>query len=525
VLRKKGDIDGALAALENVTMLEPDHVGALALLGEVYITKGNFADAAPALARIALHEQAPRQQRLMSGVAAVDLFEKKLGQPQKALEVLVGMHKAGLSTLAVRERLATVAARAGAWAEATSILEQLMTEREKKEGRVEAARLAMNIHRDKLGAAPKAEGAVKKLLDEWPDDGEAIDFVLATDFPAAFKQQMLARAKQTLIAAVAVDPAHAGRVELLSKLAAHFGDGGLRQATLGSLVSLGKNTKAISDELGKLDGRVATQPEVVLDAQKLAEIADPEDNGPIADLMPLIAEMIPAALGPSLASLNVGKKDRVDARGGHPLRLAVAAWMGALGMSGEFELYIGGSDPRGVVGVPGETPAVVLGSGITQPFDAAARAAVARAVLGLKRGINAVQKRDERAIASLIAASCIEAGVAYPAPQFAVYGEIARAVKSEMPRRVRKAIPEVCQRVLQSRQDPVAWALAAQRSLDRMAVIAAGDVSIVLADALKASRDSLGGQVAESERAKRLLGFVLSPSYLELRKKLGMGVR
>lgn len=525
VLRKKGDIDGALAALENVTMLEPDHVGALALLGEVYITKGAFGEAAPALARLSLNEEAPRQQRLMSGVAAVDLYEKRLGSPDKALEVLVGMHKAGLSTLAVRERLATVAARAGAWGEATAILEQLMNERDKREGRIEAARLSMAIWRDKLSAPMKAEGAVKRLLDESHDDGEAIDFVLATDFSAGFKQQMLGRARQTLIEALSRNPADEGRVLYLSKLAAFFQDQGQRQASLGALVALGKNTRSVSEELAKLDTRVAAQPTIVIDGAALAAIADPEDNGPIAELFPIIAEIIPAALGPSLASRGVTKKDRIDSRGGHPLRLAIASWMGALGITDDFELYVGGPEPRGVHGISGETPALVLGSAVTQPFDATARAAVARAVFGLKRGINAVRTRDERAIASLIAAVSIDAGVAYPVPQFAVYPEIARAVKKEMTRKVRKAIPEICQRILQSRQDPVAWALAAQRSFDRMAVIAAGDASIVLADVLGQPRDQLGGLIAESERARRLLGFVLSPSYLELRKTLGMGVR
>jgi len=525
VLRKKGDIDGALAALENVTMLEPDHVGALALLGEVYITKGAFDEAAPVLARIALHDEAPRQQRLMSGVAAVDLYEKKLGKADEALKVLVGMHKAGLSTVAVRERLASVAARAGAWAEATAILDQLMSERDKREGRMEAARLAMAIWRDKLGAPVKAEAAVKRLLDESPDDGEAIEFVLATDFSSAFKQQMLGRAKQTLVSALAANPADAARVELLSKLASYFQEAGLRQATLGCLVSLGKDSKAVSDELTRLDGRVAAQPKVTLDERSLAAISDPEDTGPIAELFLLIHEIIPAALGPSLASLGVTKKDRIDSRGGHPLRLAVAEWMGAVGVTGDFDLYIGGSEPKSVHGIPGDTPAVVLGSGITHPFDATSRSAVARSVFALRRGINAVRTRDERAIASLVAAAAVDAGVNYPAPQFAVYGEIARAVKKEMTRKVRKLIPDVCQRVLATRQDPVAWAQAARRSLDRMAVIAAGDVSIVLADALGAPRNSLGGPVAESDRGKRLLGFVLSPSYLELRKTLGMGVR
>ena len=76
VLRKKGDIDGALSALENVTMLEPEHVGGLALIGEVYITKSNFGAAAPVLARLAASSEAPRQQRLMSGIAAVDLSRR-----------------------------------------------------------------------------------------------------------------------------------------------------------------------------------------------------------------------------------------------------------------------------------------------------------------------------------------------------------------------------------------------------------------------------------------------------------------
>jgi tetratricopeptide (TPR) repeat protein len=525
VLRKKGDIDGALSALENVTMLEPDHVGALALLGEVYITRQQFAEAAPALARLAVIEQAPKQQRLMSGLAAVGLYEKKLNQLDKALEVLAGLHHAGLSTPDVRERLASVAARAGAWADATGILEQLMNERANKEGRIEAARLAMAIWRDKLGAPQRAEAAVKKLLDESPDDGEAIDFVLATNFPAATKQQLLGRAKQILLAALARNPSDAARVELLSKLASFYSDAGLRQATLGALVSLRKSAASISDELAKLDGRVAAEPEIVLDANRLAEIADPEDNGPIAELFVLIAEILPAALGPSLDSLKVGKKDRVDSRGGHPVRLGVARWMGALGISGDFELYIGGADPNAVTGISSETPALVIGSAVTYPFNAAARSAIAREVFALKRGISAVRSRDERTIASLIAAAAVDAGVQYPQPQFAVYAEIARSVKKEMTRKVRKLIPDVCQRILQSRQDPVAWAAAARRSLDRMAVIGAGDASIVLSDILGAPRDKLEGLAAENDRARRLLAFVLSPSYLELRKTLGMGVR
>ena len=525
VLRKKGDRDGALAALENVTMLEPDHVGALALAGEINITKGAFADAAPLLARLSTVKEAPTQQRLMSGIAAVDLFEKKLGEPEKALEVLLGLHKAGLSTPPVRERLAAAAARTGAWSEATAILEQLMVERDKREGRIDAARLAMAIWRDKLGDPRRAEAAVQKLLDESPDDGEAIDLVLTTGYDPGFRTRMLGRAKQTLVQRLAQEPSDADRVALLAKIAGAGQDAALRQATLGALVALGRSDPGLSEELARIDARVAARPQIALDATAMAEIADPGDAGPIAEVFALMAETISLALGPSLVSLAVTKKERVEARGGHPLRLAVAEWMGALGFEGDFDLYIGGREPNAVHGIAGEQPSIVLGSAIKTPLDATARSAIAREVFALRRGITSVRTRDDNTIASVVVAACIEAGIPMANPGYAVFGEISRAIHKEISRKVKKAILEPCQRIGQGGGDARTWAEAARRSIDRMAVIAAGDVSIVLGDVLGCKRERVAELVPDSDRAKRLLGFVLSPSYLELRRKLGMGVR
>jgi hypothetical protein len=384
----------------------------------------------------------------------------------------------------------------------------------------------MAIWRDKLGAPQRAEAAVKKLLDESPDDGEAIDFVLAAPFEAGFKQQMLGRAKQTLLAALAKNPVDPNRVSLLSKLAQFYQDAGLRQATLGSLVALGRNSADVSAELTKLDGRTAPRPVNVLDAKGLADIADPQDGGPLTELFSLISETIMVALGPSLVSLGVTKKDRIEARGAHPLRVAVSDWLGALGITSDFDLYVGGPNPKGVHGVAGEQPAIVLGSAITQPFDAATRSALAREVFALRRGVTAVLARDDNTIASLVAAASIEAGVNVPAPPYAAFAEVQRSVKKEgIPRKNRKAALELCQRIAQSGQDAREWAQITRRSIDRMAVIAAGDVSIVVSEIAGTPRDRLDGHAAENERVRRLLGFVLSPSYLELRKTLGMGVR
>lgn len=525
VLRKKGDLDAAMAALNDVTMLEREHVGAIALTGEIHIIKKQFAEAAPALAHLAALPAAPNQQRLMSGVAAADLYENKLGKPESAHEVLRLLHRAGLSTPPVRERLARLAARVGAWDDAVEVLEILMKEREKREGRIEASRLAMVVYRDELQDALRAEPAVAKLLEDVPDDPEAVELVLTTRFDESFRRRALGRAKATLVDRLGREPTDGDRVAMLAKIAGADGDTALRQATLGALVALGRNAPELSAELGKIDATVPSRPQIVLDAGAMSIVADPDDQGPIAELFALMAETTSLALGPTLSSLGVSKKERVDSRGGHPLRVAIAEWMGALAFETDFELYVGGPDPDGVTGVAGELPALVVGANIKAPLDVVARSAVAREAFALRRGVTAVRTRDDPTIASLVAAACIEAGASVPQPQYAVFGEVSRAVKKEISRKVRKAITDVAGRIAAERPDPRAWASAARRSLDRIAVIAAGDVSIVLSDVLGIPRDRVAERLDGNSRARDLLAFVLSPSYLEIRKKLGMGVR
>src|SRR5690606_3448759 len=131
----------------------------------------------------------------------VDLYENKLGRHDQALEVLLALHHAKLSTLPVRERLARAAARTGAWDDATRILEELMVERPERQGRIEAARLAMAIHRDRRGAPAQALRAVHKLLEESPHDGETLDFIVALDPGIQERHPLLERGRDALLLA------------------------------------------------------------------------------------------------------------------------------------------------------------------------------------------------------------------------------------------------------------------------------------------------------------------------------------
>lgn len=524
VLRQTDRLDEALAALDNVNLLEPDHVGALALSGEIYLKRGRFPEAADRLGRLSALDEAPREQRLMSGVAAVDIFENKLGDSQKALAVLEGLYRAGLSTLPVRERLAKTSARVGAWDLTTEVLEALMLERKTSAGQVEAARLAMVIHRDRRGSPSQAEPATRKLLAELPGDGEALDLVLSGVFDQSITDSLLQSGQAALVDQLTADPLQPEQVDRLARIAAALENAPLRQAALGALVALGEGTLEIDQELRVLDERVAHVPQIAIDDSAVPELCDPEETGPLVELMKAVAPTLAEALGPGLQALGISKKHRVDPRAGLPLRNEVAAWAGALGV-GDIDLYYGGTDDRGVFAVPTERPALVVGGSITAPLAPAYRQAVARELFALRRGTSILRHREPADVAAIVVAICRLAGVELPSPQYAMLAEFERLINKELPRRVvRRVLPELAGQVAAQGADPLRWVGGAVSSLDRLAAVAAGDVSHVLAST-SGMRGKMGASIEAQQRAARLLAFVLSPTYLSVREQLGMGVR
>jgi tetratricopeptide (TPR) repeat protein len=521
VLREKGDQDAALRSLEHVTMLDPNHVGALALLGEINIRRGNFEDAAGSLAQLAMLDGAPAKNRVTAGVAAVDLYENKLARHDKALEVLLSLHHAKLSTLPVRERLARAAARTGAWNEATSMLEELMNERAEVQGRIEAARLAMSIHRDRLGHPQGAVPAIVKLLWESPADGEALDLLLDTEQPRNVREQLLANARRTLLDSLQRRPTDVTPVRRLAKVARALSDDALYQAALGVLVSLGAADARTEQTFVQLATKKSRPPQIAFDASMMRALLGPGDEGPIADLFVLLGPTLVEALGPTLQTSGVTRRDKIDARSGLALRNEIAAWTGAFGIQ-EFDLYVGGIDPGGAQGIPGTPPALVVGPAINAPIPAAARARIARELLAIVRGTTIVRLRDDMTVAAIVVAACKLAEVPIAHPPHSVLAEVERLLGKAIARRTRKALPEVCRAIVSRGGDARMWSKCALASQDRVGAVASGDPSIVLMDVLGVSQADLPQAVMGNARAEDLLRFVLSPQYSELRRSLGL---
>ena len=459
----------------------------------------------------------------MSGVAAVDIYEGKLNDHRHALGVLVGLHDAGLGTLQVRERMARAAAKTGAWQRAASTFELVMDERDTSTGRAEAARLAMAIRRDRLSNPKSAKSAVQRLLQEAPGDGEALDLVLDGTFDATFSRPLLERGRDALQRSLAAEPFDPDGVERLSRVARGLGDARLRQASLGALAALGVEPESLDAELADLDRRVARVPSIAIDEASLPELADPEDGGPIAALMRALGTTISAAIGPNLQALGVTKKERVDPRAGIPIRNEVVAWAGALGI-GEIEVYVGGRNPRGLYGVATEPPSVVIGAAVTAPLSPSARQAVARELFALQRGTTVLGHREptrrrrarrrrmqDRRRGNRRDSLCDARRVPAPASKRAATSREKGAAGAR--RRDRAFPPRSAALVPRRDVEPRSYGGHRRR---RRLVGLAGDAS---------SRGRPAASGEGQERARRVLSFVLSPSYLALREKLGMGVR
>jgi tetratricopeptide (TPR) repeat protein len=518
--RALGDPQGALKALDHVTMLDPHHLGALALLGEINIRRGHFEEAATALAQLAMLDSAPAKSRVTAAVAAVDLYENKLERFDRSLGVLLSVHKAKISTLPVRERLARAAARTGSWRDATTILEELMLERPDAPGRIEAARLAIAIHRDRIKDLQGAASAIVKLLGEAPSDAEGLEMLRLTDHPIEIRGQLLTNARSALLELVREQPADVALIHRMAAVARDLSDDALEQATLGALSALGAGDAQTEQLFAQLASRNRRMPQVAISEALMRVLRAPGDEGPIADLFALLGPTLAEALGPNLSACGVGRRDKVDPRSGLALRNEIASWAGAFGL-GEFDLYVGGKDALGVQGIAGERAALVVGPGINAPLSPTARARVARELFALVRGTTVVRWRDELAIAAIVVAACRIAEVPIEHPPYSVLAEIERLIGKAIPRRTRKLLPNVCRAIATHDADVRGWNRRALASHDRVAAIASGDPSVVLDDVLGGSVDRVqSGGVAG--RAQELLGFVLSQDYLDARRALGL---
>jgi hypothetical protein len=356
------------------------------------------------------------------------------------------------------------------------------------------------------------------LLGFLPDDAEALDLALSGSLEQSLEHELLEAGRRALVQSTAIVPTDADALQRLNRIAEHLGDVQLRQSTLGALVALGQGPSESRAELVSLERRISTIPPAPVSNDVLAGLADPEDRGPVPDLLSLVAPHLAETFGPPRQAFQVSRRERVAAD--TPLHVEVAAWVSAFGLS-HFELYSSPVPSERLVVLGTEPLMIVAGASVTPPLGPFQRQALARSLYALKRGLSPLLQLEEADVHALIAALCSIAKVALSGPAHARQRDFERQIAKALPRKTRKLLPERARPVRDAEANLDNWVRAATASLDRVAAVAVGDASIILADA--GARDA--GAARRDERARRLLRFVLSPEFMRLRQRFGVTVR
>jgi hypothetical protein len=226
---------------------------------------------------------------------------------------------------------------------------------------------------------------------------------------------------------------------------------------------------------------------------------------------------------PNPKTLSLGRRDRLKPQAAPELFAELEPWATAVGLK-EFEVFVGGAH-EGILVFPGEKgPTLVLGPGIKAPLSREQHADLARKFTSLPTGTTLVIDREPNEVTAIINAACALGDVTLPW-EVVEPPELRRNLSKELPRRVRKALPELAERVSQGGLEPLTWIALAEHGLDRARALVLGDISLVLLDEEQRGRGEtvLGHFLDKQERRfADLSRFATSQALLEMRKRLGL---
>lgn len=515
--RALGMREDALATLDNLLMLDGEHLGGLALLVELLVQNEDWAGAVEALHTLAVADETPDSQRRIARLGAADFLQHKLDDPEGALEELAGIDAIGLADRAIHERMATLATTLERFDDAAAALAKAAAASSTPTTIARIERLAGALHADQRDDRKAAIAAYERALEAVPTDLEASTALAALlDLPG--RVGLSQRFEEAVRAELEADPSEPSLLRRLRHAARWRDDRALDMAVLSALVSLGLSTDEELSELAAFaPGRA--RPSGSLDRAGFDSLRAPGDGEPALSFAALLAESVAELDGLEPATFGLSKGDLVPAS--DPLRAEIAEIAAALGVAAP-ELWRGGDHPSRIDVMPHHKgkPAFVLGPAVTSPLLPVQRFQLARLAAGLRLGVAPFVRRDPASAATALYAAAAAAEVPLASGEGRKgMAETTRKLQKLMPRRVRKAAGEQA-RALGDGRALHTWAGCVHRTADRAGLLLAGDLTSALRALLGEApdRDSL----LSAPDALDLYVFGLSPEALALRRRLGL---
>lgn len=541
LLRRLGRMGPALRALDRLLELQPHHLGALALSAEVCLRERLHDRAVTSLTRLADLEGAPDAQRLLAGLTAANLLERKLGDPARALSTLRALRDAGLAGAhpdgeTLIERLGFCALRAGEFEEAAEAFEIVLAEATDATARAEAAAFLLALYRDQFDPSaperlPRATQAARALLAEDPTSPDALAFLLDEVDPVE-RRPLLERALDELRREAEAGPLAPGKLELVAQLAEETGARRTALAAHGGLHLLGRLGAEQVDALLAFTRRFPRAPRdaaLRLAPRDLEGIAGPEERGPYREVAALLPAGCLQVLEPGLEELRV--RPTVPEEALDAVDPALGEWARVFGLDRIVVRRSTLADR--IFALAGPEPTLILGDELRGPLDDRRRARAIGALYTLARGTAPFVQRDEATAARMMASVACAVGSPDLARALEVDEERARAVGDALRPHLSD---ELCGHLREplgaaprERRAFASWYRAARLSAIRAGALALGEPSQLrrpLEELGDGSLDRGGATGADARPAypafAKLIAFTLSTTFADLREALGL---
>jgi tetratricopeptide (TPR) repeat protein len=235
-LRATGRKADAVAALDEVLVIDPTHAAALGLLVETCTALEDWTAAVSALRRLA-EAPVPLAHKRVARLGAAEFLERRLDDPAGACDELRALVAAGVDDHAVLMRMASLCERASLFRDAVDAYRKAATQ----VSGAAAAEIELrcgDLLDQRLGAQHEAEGAYARALSADPLAVDAYTRLLSRTEDAREREPLIAQLERAARAALEREPAEPRYLRLLLRAARWSGRPDVELSALSALAAL-----------------------------------------------------------------------------------------------------------------------------------------------------------------------------------------------------------------------------------------------------------------------------------------------
>ncbi|MFT3921113.1 MAG: tetratricopeptide repeat protein [Myxococcales bacterium] len=518
--RASGDLDAALDAIDNVRMLD-EHVGALALAVEIHTARESWAEAVEVLSALASAKFVPEAQRRLARLGAADFLERKLNDGPAALAQLDLIVQSGQRDAPLFTRIADVAERVGDLPRTIGALQSAI-ERTTGMAQAELRLRCGRILAEKSGARDDARPLFESVVNDYPSHLSAMQSLYAVSDDENRRRELLKRFEAEVRRELREAPANPEPLRKLLALGDLRGDAGYGYVALSTLRVIEAETLAEREAGDRLARKYASAPRVsvTLPASELNALMPTESSAAYQSVLRAVLANAGEIDQLEPGRFNAGRSQRLSVRDVNAVRDEITAMANVLGLK-FTEFYVGGDDPMRIVAMPKDEELMFLvGSDVASPLPPAQRAQVALQLAGAYLQTLPILSRTPGQGARLMFAALVAAECALPGGIMkAELGDLPRSVGRALPRKTKKALPDLVRTLPDQGVAMEHHVRVALRQTRRLALLLAGHLAPALEQVLGAlpSKEVVIG----SEDALDLITTWTSSSMDALRSRLG----